>query len=179
MFSTTQLGKAAAYTVAGSKDPGDMFRQYLSMRGLKQTAQRAKILEVFLDMGGHPSMDDVHEALARRGWQVGVATVYRTMRLLLDAGVARRQRFGDGVERYEVMVGRRHHIHFICEICGQRMDVVAPDVERDYAELAKANSFLLGTHETYLYGVCAECSRLLKTATKQEHDNDYEKGGRI
>lgn len=164
MRFTTGVGRDAVRAGGDGGDPGERFRQHLLRHGLKQTSQRARILEVFLDMGGHPTMEDVYGELARRGWNVGMATVYRTMRLLLDAGVAHKQRFGDGVERYEVKVGRRQHVHFICEVCGRSMDIVAPGVERNYAQLARANGFILGTHQTYLHGVCPECSRLFEAS---------------
>jgi Fur family ferric uptake transcriptional regulator len=142
----------------GRSDPGEELRRYMHERGLKQTAQRELILEVFLDMGGHPSPEELHEAVRLKDGTIGLATIYRTLKLLADSGVAREEFFGDGVTRYELRHGKQQHIHLICERCGKNIEVQAEDIERHYRALSQDRGFKLVRYCTCLYGLCEQCA---------------------
>lgn len=125
--------------------------------GLRQTRQRTVILEVFLDMEGHPSPEEIHKEARRKGHSLGLATIYRTLKLFVGAGLARRLDFGDGHGRYERQDDKEHHLHLVCQRCGRTIEAPLAGVEGQFSELAKAHSFALHRHTTVLQGLCEAC----------------------
>ena len=100
-------------------DTGELkerWRAYVQDRRLNVTAQREAIVEQFLRTREHVSIDELLLKVRKRQPKVGYATVYRTLKLLVDSGLAVERQFGDGQARYEV-VGD-HHDHLICMKCG-------------------------------------------------------------
>lgn len=138
-------------------DPGTQIMQNLQRSGFKQTPQRRIILEVFLEMKGHPSTEEIHAEIIRRGYKTGLATIYRTFRALMDTGIVRRLEFGDGQGRYERHDDREQHIHLVCKQCGRTFEAPADNVETLFEELAENRAFALHSHTTYLHGVCNSC----------------------
>ena len=131
---------------------------YMERKGLRSTSQRRLVSETFFRVSGHHSIDDVLAMVRAKDPKVGYATVYRTMKLLEDAGLAHARRFGDARETlYEVAVGRSHHDHLICEHCGKIVEFVSPEVERLQDHIAARHGFVLGRHRHELYGTCSEC----------------------
>ncbi|MBG0776249.1 MAG: transcriptional repressor [Desulfovibrionaceae bacterium] len=139
------------------KDPQTIFHEYLVRNKLKMTPQRRLILEVFLASGEHLASEELYRQVRDRDPSIGQATVYRTLKLLHDAGIAGSYHFGDGVVRYEPRYGQQHHDHLICERCGKNIEVVDEKIERLQEELAKRHGFVLTGHRMYLYGLCSEC----------------------
>lgn len=136
-----------------------VFLDYLAANGLKTTPQRNLILDVFLHCEGHLTAEDLYAEVKAVDPAVGQATVYRTLKLLDDAGVARAVNFGDGVARYEHELGHEHHDHLICEQCGRNIEVLDPKIEKLQEALAKKHGFTLTGHKMYLYGLCADCRK--------------------
>lgn len=137
--------------------PQQAFTTYLRQHGHKLTPQRELILEVFLDMGGHPAPEELYTAVKQHDRSVGQATVYRTLKLLTEAGIAKELHFGDGLTRYEHRLGQDHHDHLICEQCGSKVEVVDHRIEELQEELAAKHGFKLTGHRMYLYGLCSQC----------------------
>src|SRR3712207_9319788 len=79
----------------------EIFHRHIQRQGLKRTAQRDLILDVFLRTEEHLSSEDLYNLVKAEDPTVGHTTVYRTLKLLVDAGLAREVRFGDGRTRYE------------------------------------------------------------------------------
>lgn len=135
------------------------FQKYITDKGLKNTPQRLRILEVFLSAEGHPATEDIYATVKALDPSVGQATVYRTMKLLCDSGLAREVQFGDGVSRYERRIGIAHHDHLICEHCGRTIEVVDQEIERLQEDLAQKHGFTPTRHHLYLYGLCPACKK--------------------
>ena len=93
--------------------------QFIQTQGLKHTRQREEILEVFLGVEGHCSVEELTRAVQQKSPGVGNATIYRTMRLLVDAKIAHERQFGDGQTRYEPLSPDEHHDHLICLDCNE------------------------------------------------------------
>ena len=91
-----------------SKEP---WRSYLRRKGLKTTQQREAIVEAFLASEGHIGLEELLASARKRNPGVGLATVYRTIKLLEDAGLAHSRQFGAGHTLYEIAVDRDHHDH--------------------------------------------------------------------
>lgn len=130
---------------------------YMERRGLRSTAQRRLVTDVFFRSEGHLSIEDVLERVRRKDPKVGYATVYRTLKLLKESGLAYERHFGDGVSRYEVAHADEHHDHLICMECGKIVEFEDDRIEHLQDELARSHGFQLRRHKHELYGVCADC----------------------
>src|SRR5437762_11072098 len=93
--------------------------QHIQTKGLKHTAQRDLILDVFLHTEGHMSGEDLYRLVSEKDPTVGQTTVYRTLRMLTDAGLTREVRFGDGRAHYEHKYKHKHQDNMICYDCGK------------------------------------------------------------
>jgi len=144
----------------GMKDPIAVFSDYAEQKRLKMTPQRRLILDVFLRERGHVTSEELYNKVKLANQSVGQATVYRTLKLLSGSGLAKELDFGDGVTRYEQTYGHSHHDHLICERCGKNVEVVDQDIEVIQERVAREHGFSLTGHVMYLYGICADCSRL-------------------
>ncbi|WP_394699734.1 Fur family transcriptional regulator [uncultured Pseudodesulfovibrio sp.] len=131
--------------------------QTLQKKGFKLTRQRKVILKVFLDMAGHPSPEEIHKEIRRRGDSLGMATIYRTLKVLLEADIVRKLEFGDGQSRYEQRNEEEQHLHMVCKRCGQTFEAPTVAVDWLFEELAKIHEFELHGHTAYLYGLCDAC----------------------
>src|SRR3954452_17650456 len=98
-------------------DPKGHWRAYLERKGLKTTQQREAIVDAFLRSSGHVALEDLLSSARRKHPSVGLATVYRTVKLLEEAGLAHARQFGSGHTLYEVAGLRAHHDHLICTAC--------------------------------------------------------------
>lgn len=134
------------------------FDEHLVEHGLKSTRQRSVIARCFFEQGGHLTLAQVHEAVGQEDKSIGFATVYRTMKLLVAAGLAAEHRFGDADQAlYEVSGDREHHDHLICVECDKIVEYEEPEIERLQELLAERMGFKLVGHRHELYGQCAEC----------------------
>lgn len=129
---------------------------YLDEHGQKLTSQRSVILDVFLAAREHLTAEELYLLVRKLDDKIGQATVYRTLKLFCEAGVAREVAFGDGAARYEP-AQTKHHDHLICQGCGAQLEVVDPEIERLQEELAARHGYRLTGHAMYLYGLCPDC----------------------
>ena len=130
--------------------------EFQRRRGLKTTAQRELIVEVFLNCSDHVSIEELLGEVRARSAKVGYATVYRTMKLLTDAGLAALRQFGDGQTRYEVAGSQApHHDHLICMKCGLILEFENHEIEELQDSVAdKLGGFKIVNHKLELYGLC-------------------------
>jgi Fur family ferric uptake transcriptional regulator len=134
------------------------FEHALRERGLKSTAQRDDIARVFFGARGHRSVEELYGAVKRVNPRVGYATVYRTLRLLKECGLAAERHFNDGQARYEaVEEAQHHHDHIICERCGKIVEFASEELERLQERIARFLGFAVSRHKMELYGICADC----------------------
>ncbi len=133
------------------------FRAYLREQRLKSTAQRDAIVRVFLASDDHVSVEDLYGKVRKRHPGIGYATVYRTMKLLTECGIADERHFRNGEARYEVAEKGHHHDHLICESCGKIVEFAEPRIEQLQLEIARGLGFELKGHKMELYGLCRDC----------------------
>jgi Fur family ferric uptake transcriptional regulator len=133
--------------------------RYVSSRGLKMTRQREVILQVFLEGGKHVSVEELLARVRAIDANIGHATLYRTMRLLVESGVASEHNFSDGATRYEPAEdpSHAHHDHLICTSCGAIAEFENPDVEAIQEQVAREHGYRLTHHRMELYGLCPQC----------------------
>ncbi|MFO7569326.1 MAG: transcriptional repressor [Smithellaceae bacterium] len=134
-----------------------IFHNYLARRNLRGTSQRELILEAFLSIERHVSSEELYDFVRENDPAIGQATVYRVMKLLIDAGLARGLDFGDGVMRYEHAHNHPHHDHLLCRKCGKTLEVIEPVIEELQSRVAQNHGFELTDHKMYLYGLCPDC----------------------
>lgn len=133
----------------------ERWREYLVTRRLNTTAQREVIVDQFFKTTDHVSIDELLGKVRRRAPKVGYATVYRTLKLLVESGLAIERQFGDGQARFEV-VGD-HHDHLICTKCGFILEFEDAEIERLQERIAaRLGGFTVLRHRHELYGVCGK-----------------------
>ena len=137
----------------------EVFLKHIQKQGLKRTAQRDLILDVFLHTEDHVSGEDLYRLVHEQDPTVGQTTVYRTLRLLTDAGLAREVRFGDGRAHYEHNYKHQHHDHMICSECGKIIEFYSPELEAIQDKMAAKHKFELTSHLLRMIGICVACRR--------------------
>ena len=143
---------------------------FIASNGLKHTRQRDVIFEAFVAAGGHVSVEDLLRRVQDAAPGVGAATVYRTLKLFTDAGVAHERQFGDGQARYEAALGDDHHDHLICLDCGTIFEFEDPLIETRQAEVAAAHGLDLQSHRHEIFGRCrdrANCAHREAAASRR------------
>ncbi|MGH7613023.1 MAG: Fur family transcriptional regulator [Gemmatimonadales bacterium] len=135
------------------------FRRYLSDRNLPATQQRLAVASVVLDAADHLSAEDVAHRVEQRDVAVGLATVYRTLDLLVESGLVQQRDFGEGFRRYEPVAPGQAHEHCICSHCGKVMEFSNDRLERMIALLAEEAEFRPHHHRLEVFGLCRECQQ--------------------
>jgi Fur family ferric uptake transcriptional regulator len=150
------MHERAANSVAKLRE---RFEEYVRRHNLKSTQQRDIIVDLFLKSTGHISIDDLLAKVRKRSPKVGYATVYRTLKLLTDCGIAAARQFGDGQTRFEVMGDHAHHDHLICVQCGLILEFENDTIEKLQDEMAdRLGGFKLVRHKLELYGLCPKAA---------------------
>lgn len=139
------------------------FKEHLRRQRLKSTAQRDTIAKVFFETQRHISVEELYNEVRRRNPRIGYATVYRTMKLLKECGVAAERHFRDGEARYE-SAQKKHHDHLICESCGKIVEFEEPRIEALQEAVAKRLGFRFTGHKMELYGRCRDCQKMHRVA---------------
>jgi Fur family transcriptional regulator, ferric uptake regulator len=137
----------------------EVFLAHIQKKGLKRTSQRELILDVFLRTEEHLSSEDLYQLVKKEDPTVGQTTVYRTLKLLTEAGLAREVRFGDNRTHYEHNYKHQHHDHMICSECGKIIEFYSAQLEALQDQMAAKHKFEVTQHLLRIIGVCAECRR--------------------
>ena len=135
----------------------EVFLKHIQKKGLKRTSQRDLILDVFLRTEEHLSNEDLYQLVKKEDPTVGQTTVYRTLKLLTEAGLAREVRFGDGRTHYEHNYKHQHHDHMICSECGKIIEFYSAELEALQDAMAAQHQFEITQHLLRIIGVCADC----------------------
>src|SRR5580765_4462656 len=130
---------------------------HMAKKGLRSTDQRRLIVETFFKSPNHVSIEELLAQVRSQDPKVGYATVYRTLKLLTECGVAFERRFGDGLARYELADEASHHDHLICTSCAKIIEFEEPKIEELQEKIAARYGFELLTHKHEMYGTCAQC----------------------
>jgi Fur family ferric uptake transcriptional regulator len=133
------------------------FKQALKERNLKSTSQRDDIARVFFATSGHVSVEELYNEVRKVSPRVGYATVYRTVKLLRECGLAAERHFYDGEARFENAEQEHHHDHLICERCGRIVEFTNDRIEELQETVAAKLGFVISRHKMELYGLCAAC----------------------
>ncbi len=161
-------GKVHAYEDRRHEPPHlDHFRAtlqaYMGTKGLRSTDQRRLIVETFFRSPNHVSIEELLAQVRAEDPRVGYATVYRTLKLMAESGIAYERQFGDGLTRYELADDEAHHDHLICDECGRITEFEEPEIERLQEKVAARYGFELRNHKHELHGICPDCQAAAKS----------------
>ncbi len=144
------------------REAQEILHRHLKRVGLKQTAQRDTILRTFLETRDHLSTDELHRLIQRKDAGIGYTTVYRTLKLLAECGLASEVAFHDGIARYEHQYNRRSHHHMVCTECGSSVEFFSHEVDQLEQEIGRRHRYTTTRHTFQIYGICEDCRK--KTA---------------
>lgn len=142
-------------TTPKSQKEMDALRTHLAKNNLKLTRQRELILIEFLKKE-HITAEQMYHELARKDPHLGLATIYRTLNLLCDVGLAQARHFGSQTQ-FDNVSHKGHHDHLICTSCGKIVEFEHEEIERHQEEIAGAHGFTITMHKLELYGLCSKC----------------------
>ncbi|GAB2882784.1 Fur family transcriptional regulator [Nocardioides pacificus] len=123
---------------------------------VRPTRQQRAVIEALEACSDFRSAQEIHELLGRRGEQVGLATVYRTLQRLAERGEVDLLRSEDGEASYR-RCSQTHHHHLVCRGCGATVEVEGPTVERWASSVAARHGFSEVSHTLEIFGTCPDC----------------------
>ena len=132
-------------------------REFLTSHGLKHTRQRELVAETFFETHEHVSAEELFHSIRAEHDGIGYATVYRTLKLLKEAGLAAERHFGEGFARFEPIIPGHHHDHLICTECDRIVEFENPAIEELQELVALREGFDMTHHRMELYGICSDC----------------------
>ncbi len=147
-----------------SISPVQKFREYLTTKGKRLTAEREAIVEAIFAHHEHFDREQMVERLTstgtpREGKSVSRATIHRTIASLEEAGLIRKVARANDRAVYEHAYGYPQHDHMICERCGSLTEFVSPEITAALEEITMKHGFRMKAHRLEVYGICNECSK--------------------
>ncbi len=135
----------------------DKLANYLNKQGLKLSSGRLKVFKIIVDTHGHFAAEEIVKICRQRNIAVSRATIYRTLRELLEAGVIRETAFGEKHQHFEHVYDEKLHHHAHCIRCHNNIEF--PDLQEDniYRPLLEKKGFQILGHEMHFYGICHKC----------------------
>ena len=123
----------------------------------RRSRQREAIAKVLRGTSLHPSAEWIHEQVRRELPRIGLATVYRNLRLMKEAGEIGELRGSDCTARFDGDTGL--HYHFLCEHCGRIVDLDQPVDVTIERRVEERTGLKVTGHHLSLYGLCLECQK--------------------
>ena len=149
------MARRTGYDHSHCNDWADMTKTILQRceaSGLRMTDQRRIIAGVLQNADDHPDVEELYKRAAAQDANISLATVYRTVKLLEEAGILEKHEFGDGRARYET-ADREHHDHLIDIHSGEVIEFVDAEIEALQEKIAAKLGYRLMGHRLELYGV--------------------------
>jgi Fur family ferric uptake transcriptional regulator len=138
--------------------PRKELRDLLAEKKLKNTSQRALIWKILLESSNHPSVEGIRELLLSKGHRIGLATVYRTLKILLASGLIRQSKL-DGATHYEAMVAQPNHLHFVCNNCHRNVEFPSRRIESLIRKVTTERAFDERYSRYVIFGICSACQK--------------------
>lgn len=144
-------------------------KDLLREKGLKVTSQRLMVLNILSAHGDeHLTVEEIYDLAKEESPEIGLATIYRTVQVLLELHVIEKVTFDDGFARYELNgeetgSGHRHH-HAICTQCGKVYSLETDLLDTLEKQVFESLGFGVTDHEVKLYGLCSACRRKAQNA---------------
>jgi Fur family transcriptional regulator, ferric uptake regulator len=135
------------------------YLEYLKTNNLKSSKRRDFIFEFIIQKKGHFTIDDIYPKLLVLDPDIGIATIYRTIRLLVDSGILIEQTFGEKKGYFELINHQlSNHGHLICLKCGKIVEFDNELFENHQKTLKKNHGFKIHSLKLEAYGLCKKCA---------------------
>lgn len=134
------------------------FNLYIEQKGLRNSSARETIAREFFKTKDHITIEELLKKTKKLNPKIGIATVYRTLHLLQECGLAIRRDFNTGTVSFEIQ-SELHHDHLICTSCGKIIEFFFDEIEKSQNKVADKYGFTLQHHKMELYGICKNCRR--------------------
>jgi len=133
------------------------FKKQISNKGYKNSIQKDYILKILFFMEEHLTAEEINTKVKMEyNVDIGIATVYRTMKFFEELNIVELLDIGDGVKRYELSIAI-HHDHLVCTSCGKIIEFTDDFIEKQQIHVSKKHNFELKDHVMTIYGLCEEC----------------------
>lgn len=133
------------------------FKEHVSKLGFKNSVQKDYILKILYFSKAHLTAEELaFEVKNEYNIDVGIATVYRTVKFFEEIGIIDSLDVGDGVKRYELNLSL-HHDHMVCTSCHKIIEFTDDLIEEQQVKVAKSHNFELKDHVMTIYGLCEDC----------------------
>ncbi len=143
----------------GTRDlEAERFARFLRENGLKLTQERRAILDAFLLLDEAVEAEVLLDRLRQSGARVSRATIYRTLDLLVQTGLARKVRLGTDHYYFERIMGRRQHEHMICLGCGKVIEWFDKELEGLVSANVEHHRFEAARYSVQVFGYCCACA---------------------
>ncbi|MEC4677046.1 MAG: Fur family transcriptional regulator [Nitrospirota bacterium] len=137
----------------------EIFRKFLSGRGLKLTNQRVAVFNEIFAFHGHFEPERLYLKIKDSGTRASRASVYRTLNLLVESGLVEKITRTEKGNVYEHTYGHRHHDHMVCEVCDEIIEFYSEKIENLQDEICRKNNFRGVSHTLEIRGYCEKCGR--------------------
>ncbi len=141
-------------------EPQKAFQKALESKGLKFTKQRAEILDFLLKAKKHLTPEALYRELSKKDSSLGRATVFRTLHVLEDAGLADKITLADGRNAYEHKFAKPHHDHMICVDCSEVIEFTNDTIEEIQNKITRSFGFSPLWHRHEIFGKCRKCKTI-------------------
>lgn len=131
--------------------------EHLKRAGLKRTQQRETILRIFLQSGDFLAVDEIGRLVQDKDRRIGLSTVYRSLKLFTEAGLAREHHFVDGRTRFEISRGPAPLNYLICTRCNSVQAFSDPLIPAVLDKVSKGHKFAPKFNRLEVYGLCERC----------------------
>lgn len=136
------------------------YDKYIQENQLKTSKRRDLIFEHILQIPRHFTVDDIYQELIKIDPDIGIATIYRTVRLLVASGLLIEQTFGEKKGWFEISdIELEHHDHLICTSCGKIIEFQSKAIEDNKQQIASAHRFRIFSYKLEIYGLCSKCQK--------------------
>ena len=136
-----------------------VFEKYLQSKELKLTQPRKIILNAVFSTHEHFNVDELYDQIRKKHKDVSRATIYRTIPLLMEAGLIKQSLRCLAKDHYEHTYGHNRHFHLICEKCGKIIEVESKETENILNKLAKKHNFNIKEYNVGAKGICKKCKK--------------------
>ncbi|MBN2461546.1 MAG: transcriptional repressor [Candidatus Cloacimonetes bacterium] len=138
-------------------DQAKVFENFLKKRSLKLTRTRRLILEAVFRNHDHFDVDTLYDQIKTRHQNVSRATIYRTLPLLVQAGLLKQSLRCQDKDHYEHIYGHERHLHFLCTRCGNIIEIESGGIEKIIRVMAEEKDFKIMEYNIVMRGICANC----------------------
>ncbi len=136
--------------------------RFIHEKKMNSSKTRDIIADIFFKADRHVSLQSLFDLVRKNFPRIGISTVYRTLKVLQEAGLAVERRFSDSETVYENYDSENHHDHAICLNCSSILEFENQEIEALQMEVAKKLEFVLIEHKLELYGYCKKCHEKIK-----------------